>query len=79
VRALADQHDGVRVRAASALRRILLAAASGADATSEIARRHLPAINALFRVLNDPNHLVRHHAQQTLDRLGLLETVWVAP
>ena len=79
VGALADQRDGVRVRAASALRRILLAAASGAGATPEIARDRLPAINALFRALNDPNRLVRHHAQQTLDRLGLLETVWVAP
>jgi len=79
VEALADHRDGVRVRAARALGRILLAPASEAGATPEIARHHLPAINALFRALNDPNRLVRHHAQQTLDRLGLLETVWIAP
>ena len=79
VEALADHRDGVRVRAASALRRILLAPAQEAGESSELARTYLPAINALFRVLNDPNRLVRHHAQQTLDRLGLLETVWVAP
>jgi len=79
VEALADHRDGVRVRAASALRRILLAPASEAGATPEIARDRLPAINALFSALNDPNRLVRHHAQQTLDRLGLLETVWTAP
>jgi HEAT repeat protein len=79
VEALADHRDGVRVRSASALRRILLAPASEAGATPDIARHRLPAINALFRALNDPNRLVRHHTQQTLDRLGLLETVWVAP
>jgi HEAT repeat protein len=79
VEALADHRDGVRVRAASALRRILLAPAQEAGANSETARTYIPAINALFGALNDPNRLVRHHAQQTLDRLGLLETVWVAP
>jgi HEAT repeat protein len=79
VEALADHRDGVRVRAASALRRILLARDQEADTTPEIARDRLPAITALFAALNDPNRLVRHHAQQTLDRLGLLETVWVDP
>ena len=79
VEALADHRDGVRVCAASALRRILRTPASEAGANPEIARGRLPAINALFRALNDPNRLVRHHAQQTLDRLGLLDTVWVAP
>jgi HEAT repeat protein len=78
VEALADRRDGVRVRAAGALHRILLAPSQGASTTPEIARVYLPAINALYLALNDPNRLVRHHAQQTLDRLGLLETVWVA-
>jgi HEAT repeat protein len=79
VEALVDHRDGVRVRAASALHRILLAPSQEASTPLEIARVHPPAINALFLALNDPNRLVRHHAQQTLDRLGLLETVWVAP
>lgn len=79
VEALADRRDGVRVRAASALRRILLELASQSGAASETARHHLPAIKALFHALNDPNRLVRHHAQQTLDRLELLETAWAVP
>jgi HEAT repeat protein len=79
VEALVDHRDGVRVRAASALHRILLAPSQEASAPPEIALVYLPAINALFLALNDPNRLVRHHAQHTLDRLGLLETVWVAP
>ena len=79
VEALADHRDGVRVRGASALRRILLAWKQESGASGELARPYLSAINALFRALNDPNPLVRYHAQQTLDRLGLLETVWVTP
>jgi HEAT repeat protein len=63
VEAMTDSRDGVRVRAASALRRI---------------KSHQPiALGALFRALNDPNYLVHQHAYQALDSMGLLDNLIV--
>ena len=74
VEALDRGPDSVRVRAASALRKV--AVGNLADRRdSPIDPAYWPAIGALFTALNDPNRLVRHHAYETLDRLGLLETV----
>jgi hypothetical protein len=56
---LAHGQDKARVWAAHALHRI-----GSPDAAA-----------VLYRHLNDPNPLVRHHAHETLDRLGLLENV----
>lgn len=78
VEALASQHDGVRVRAAAALRKIAITKLSGAPVT-EYSPSYWPAINALFIALNDPNHLVRHSAYEALDHLGLLDSVLIAP
>ncbi|RLT32941.1 MAG: hypothetical protein DWI57_18025 [Chloroflexi bacterium] len=57
--ALNSSHEGVRVRAATALHRI------GTLATAP----------SLFHHLEDPNPLVRHYAYETLDQLGLLTNV----
>jgi hypothetical protein len=73
-----DQRDGVRVRAASALRRVV----------SRVGREHLhpgmdmhtplgSAIGTLFRALQDPNYLVHQHAYSALDELGLLDNLLV--
>ena len=74
VETLNDGQDGARVRAAGALRKIIVGALSDRQ-TSEFGPQFWPAIGALFTALNDPNRLVRHNAYEALDRLGLLETV----
>lgn len=75
--ALADARDGVRVRASGALRKITVGALAGRR-SAEFNPQFWPAIGALFTALNDPNKLVRHNAYEALDRLGLLETVFIA-
>jgi Uri superfamily endonuclease/HEAT repeat protein len=72
--ALTDVRDGVRVRAARALRKISLGALAGRQ-SADFEPQFWPAIAALFTALNDPNRLVRHNAYEALDRLGLLETI----
>lgn len=57
--ALYDPRDGIRVRAAYALRKIC---------SPKSARW-------LFPALNDPNHLVHAYAYETLNQMGLLNTV----
>jgi HEAT repeat protein len=57
--ALKSDREGVRVRAAAALHRI----------------GSMKAAPPLYHHLEDPNPLVRHHAYETLDKLGLLENV----
>jgi HEAT repeat protein len=59
--ALYDPRDGVRVRAAYALRKICSPKSAG----------------WLFPALNDPNHLVHAYAYETLDQMGLLTTILV--
>jgi len=71
---LSTGQEGARVRAAGALRKIIVGALSDHQ-TSELGPQFWPAIGALFTALNDPNRLVRHNAYEALDRLGLLETV----
>jgi HEAT repeat protein len=71
---LNDGPDGARVRAAGALRRIVVGALADRQ-TSEFGRQFWPAIGALFTALNDSNRLVRHNAYEALARLGLLETL----
>lgn len=78
VTALADRRDGVRVRAAAALRKAVVSALGNLPA-AEFPSSYWPAVNALFQALNDPNRLVRHNAYETLDKLGLLETVLITP
>lgn len=56
---LAGQHEGARTRAAQALGRIAT----------------LRAAPALYRHLDDPNHLVRMYAYTALEEMGLLENV----
>ena len=74
VEMLNDGPDGARVRAAGALRKIVVGALTDRQ-TGEFEPQFWPAIGALFTALNDPNRLVRHNAYEALDRLGLLETV----
>ena len=74
VETLNDGPDGARVRAAGALRKIVVGDLADRQA-SEFGPQFWPAIGALFTALNDPNRLVRHNAYEALDRLGLLETV----
>jgi HEAT repeat protein len=73
---LNDGPDGTRVRAAGALRKIVGGALADRQ-TSDFGPQFWPAIGALFTALNDPNRLVRHNAYEALDRLGLLETVFI--
>lgn len=70
--------DGVRVRAAVALRKIVGAGLHGLT-LNQYPPQYGPALTVLFRALNDSNRLVRHNAHATLDRLGLLETVLFKP
>ena len=59
--ALHDRREGVRVRAAYALHRI----------------RSLASARWLFPALNDPNPIVHTYVYETLDDLGLLNTILV--
>lgn len=59
--ALHDDREGVRVRAAYALHKI----------------RSMASARWLFPALNDPNPLVHTYVYETLDDLGLLNTVLV--
>ncbi len=62
VQALDSPEEGVRVRAAHALHRL----------------RSVSTAPALFRHLDDPNPLVRHHVYEALDEMGLLNNLlWV--
>jgi Uri superfamily endonuclease len=74
VETLSAGHDAARVRAAGALRKITVSALADRR-MAEFAPQFWPAISAMLAALNDPNRLVRHHAYEALDRLGLLETV----
>ncbi len=76
VEALSAGRDGVRVRAAGALRKIVSGALVGRR-SAEFEPQFWPTIGALFTALNDPNRLVRHNAYEALDRLGLLETLLI--
>lgn len=76
--ALADAHEAVRVRAAGALRKVVVPGLSGRLIT-EYPPAYRPAIEGLYRALNDPNRLVRHNAYEALHKLGLLESVLIAP
>ena len=75
VEALGDGRDTIRVRAAGALRKAVVGLSAGRH-SADFEPQFWPAIGALFTALNDPNRLVRHHAFEALDRLGLLETVF---
>lgn len=70
--------DGVRVRAAAALRKIVVADLHKL-AINQYPSLYGPALSVLFRALNDPNRLVRSSAHDALGRLGLLETVFFRP
>lgn len=59
--AMQDEREGVRVRAAYALNRI----------------KSIKSARWLFPALNDPNHIVHTYAYETLDEMGLLNTVLV--
>ncbi len=59
--ALQDPREGVRVRAAYALNKI----------------KSVRSARWLFPALNDPNHIVHTYAYETLDELGMLNTVLV--
>jgi HEAT repeat protein len=59
--ALQDPREGVRVRAAYALRRI----------------KSAKSARWLFPALNDPNHIVHTYAYEALDEMGMLDTVLV--
>jgi HEAT repeat protein len=74
VEALSDPREGVRVRAAGALRKIVVPGLAGYTLDT-YPSPFWPVLGALFRALNDPNRLVRHNAGAALDRLGLLDTV----
>ena len=70
VETLGTGQEGARVRAAGALRKIVVGALC-----DHLPGEFGPAIGALFAALNDPNRLVRHNAYEALNRLGMLETV----
>jgi HEAT repeat protein len=78
VETLSAGRDAARVRAAGALRKITVSALADRR-MAEFAPQFWPAISAMLAALNDPNRLVRHHAYEALDRLGLLETVIIPP
>lgn len=59
---LAAAHEGARTRAAQGLRHIAT----------------MPAAAILYRYLEDPNHLVKTHAYEALNEMGLLENVLVS-
>ena len=63
VAALESPHDGVRVRAVIALRKL----------------QSMRAAAALYQHLNDPNRLVRLYAYETLDAMGLLTNILLRP
>ncbi len=70
--------DGVRVRAAAALRKIVVADLHKL-AIDQYPPLYGPALTVLFRALNDPNRLVRHSAHDALERLGLFQMVLFKP
>jgi Uri superfamily endonuclease len=78
VETLGADQEGARVRAAGALRKIVVSALIDVQ-IAEFKPQFWPAISAMFAALNDPNRLVRHNAYEALDRLGLLETVIIPP
>ena len=78
VETLSAGQDGARVRAAGALRKIVVGALIDVQ-IAEFEPQFWPAISAMFTALNDPNRLVRHNVYEALDRLGLLETVIIPP
>jgi HEAT repeat protein len=78
VEAIADTRDGVRVRASRAIGRIVGPALAG-KTLNDYDREYIPALTALYTALNDPNHLVRTHAYDTLNGLGLFDQVYIAP
>jgi HEAT repeat protein len=74
VAALKDPRDPVRVRAAGAVRKIVPPALAGLR-TNQFPPEYWPVLTVLFEALNDLNHLVRHNAYETLDRLGLFDNL----
>ena len=76
VESLQGRPDGVRVRAASALRRVVIHEGRP-RATIDIQSLLGSALGALFRALNDPNYLVHQHAYEALNTLGLLDNLIV--
>jgi HEAT repeat protein len=78
VRALTDARQPVRVRAAAALRKALVQRLTGLT-INDYPPAYWPALNALYHALNDPNRMVRQHAYEAIDRLGLFDQVYFAP
>jgi HEAT repeat protein len=78
VEAIQDSRDGVRVRVSRALGRIVGEALHG-KTLNQYGREYFPALTALYTALNDPNRLVRTHAFDALDGLGLFDQVYIAP
>jgi HEAT repeat protein len=78
VEAMKDTRDGVRVRASRATGRIVGPALAG-KTLNEYGPEFFPALTALYVALNDPNRLVRTHAYDTLNGLGLFDQVYIAP
>ncbi len=78
VEAIKDSRDPVRVRAARAMGRIVTPALAG-KTLNEFGREYYPALTALYVALNDPNRLVRTHAHDALNSLGLLDETYIAP
>ncbi len=76
VEVLATGASGARVRAASALRRIVLPGERPGPAMDTQSPRG-QGIGALFRALQDPNYLVHQHAYAALSQLGLLDNLIV--
>lgn len=78
ISALADARQPVRVRAAAALRKATGAALAGLT-LNDYPPAYWAALTALYHALNDPNRLVRQHAYEAIDRLGLFDQVYFAP
>lgn len=78
VSAMADSRDGIRVRASRAIGRIVGPALAG-KTLNEYGREYLPALTSLYAALNDTNLLVRTHAYDTLNGLGLFDQVYFVP
>ncbi len=78
VEASKDSRDGIRVRATRAIGRIVGPGLAG-KTLNEYGREYIPAVTALYVLLNDPNRIVRTHAFDTLNGLGLFDQVYIAP